>query len=69
MDMEEFLPAPRSLCMAEQDKPVSLQESLVGAFSQFQVIQQRKPKRQVLDIMTWVRYFSVHDGAGEKVAQ
>ena len=42
VDMEEFLPAPRSLRMAEQDKPVSLQESLVGAFSQFQAIQQRK---------------------------
>ena len=50
--MEEFLPVPRSLLMAEQDKPVSLQESLVGAFSQFQAMQQRKAKRQVLDIMT-----------------
>ena len=36
VEMEEFLPAPRALQLAEQGRPSpSLQESLVGAFSQF----------------------------------
>ena len=39
VDMEELLPAPRSLHLAEQGKAApSLQESLVGAFNQFQAI-------------------------------
>ena len=43
VDMEEFLPAPRSLRIAEQVRSsASLQESLVGAFSQFQALQQYK---------------------------
>ena len=59
--MEEFLPAPRSLRLAEQAKPaVSLQESLVGAFSQFQASQQQKGQHRVLDITTWVRCFSLY---------
>ena len=46
VDMEEFLPAPRSLRLAEQGKPApSLQESLVGAFNQFQAIQIQKTQR------------------------
>ena len=40
VDKKEFLPAPRSLRLAEQAKPaVSPQESLVRAFNQFQVSQ------------------------------
>ena len=43
VDMEEFLPAPQSLHLAEQGKPApSLQESLVTAFNQFQAIQNHR---------------------------
>ena len=43
VDMEEFLPAPRALRIREQGKPApSLQDSLVGAFSQFQALQQHR---------------------------
>ena len=46
VDMEEFLQASRSLRLAEQGKPSSsLQDSLVGAFSQFQVLQQHRAQR------------------------
>ena len=46
VDMKEFLPAPRSLCIAEQGRSsASLQESLVGACSQFQALQQYKAQR------------------------
>ena len=61
IDMEEFLPAPRSLRLAEQGKPApSLQESLVGAFNQFQAIQSQKTQRRVLDIITWMRCFTLY---------
>ena len=61
VDMEEFLPAPRSLCLAEQGKPVpSLQESLVGAFNHFQALQQqRKAHQHVLDVVMWTRCFTL----------
>ena len=60
--MEEFLPAPRSLRLAEQGKLApSLQESLVGALNQFQAIQQQqKAQRRVLDINTWSRCFTLY---------
>ena len=61
VDMEEFLPAPRSLRIAEQGRSsASLQESLVGAFSQFQALQQYKAQRRVTDIITWTRCFSLY---------
>ena len=51
VEMEEFLPSPRSLRLVEQAKPnPSLQEALVGALSQFQASQQQKSRRRVLDI-------------------
>ena len=59
VDMEEFLPVPRSLRLAEQGKPSSLQDSLVGAFDQFQALQQHRSQRRVMDIMTWVRCFAL----------
>ena len=41
VEMEEFLPTPRALRIAEQGNPASsLQESLVGALSHFQALQQ-----------------------------
>ena len=61
VDMEEFLPAPRSLRLAEQGKPApSLQKSLVGAFNQFQAIQSQKTQRRVLDVITWMRCFTLY---------
>ena len=61
VEMEEFLPAPRSLRLAEQDKSASsLQESLVGALNHFQVMQQQKGQRRVMDITTWVRCFTLY---------
>ena len=61
VDMEEFLPVPRSLRLAEQGKPApSLQESLVGAFNQFQAIQSQKTQHRVLDIITWLRCFTLY---------
>ena len=61
VEMEDFLPAPRSLRIAEQGKPSStLQESLVGALSEFQARQQQKSQRRVTDIMTWTRCFSLY---------
>lgn len=59
--MEEFLPAPRSLRLAEQGKPApSLQESLVGVFNQFQAIQSQRTQRRVLDVITWMRCFTLY---------
>ena len=61
VDMEEFLPAPRSLRLVEQRKPVpSLQESLVGALNHFQAIQQQKAHQGVLDVLTWIRCFTLY---------
>lgn len=62
IDMEEFLPAPRSIRMAEQAKLTpTLQESLVGAFSQFQALQQQqRHQRRVLDVFTWTRCFTLY---------
>ena len=60
-EMEELLPAPRSLRIAEQSAPShSLQESLVGALSEFQALQKQKSQRRVLDITTWVRCFTLY---------
>ena len=61
VEMEEFLPTPRSLRLAEQRKPnTSLQDSLVGALDQFQAIQQQKSLQRVLDIGTWTRCFTLY---------
>ena len=61
VDMEEFLLAPRSLRLAEQGKSApSLQESLVTAFNQFQPIQSQRTQRQVLDVITWMRCFTLY---------
>lgn len=61
VEMEEFLPTPRSLRLAEQAKPnPSLQEALVGALTQFQASQQQKSRRRVLDIWTWTRCFTLY---------
>ena len=47
IEMEEFLPTPRSLQLVEQGRPVpSLQESLVGALNQFQATQQDQRSQQ-----------------------
>ena len=61
VEMEEFLPTPRSLRLAEQRKlNPSLQDALVGALTQFQASQQRRSQRRVLDILTWTRCFSLY---------
>ena len=61
VDMEEFLPAPQSLRLAEQGKPVpSLQESLVWAFNQFQAIRSQRTQRRVLDAITWMKCFTLY---------
>ena len=61
VEMEEFLPTPRSLRLAEQRRPnPSLQESLVGALNHFQALQQQKAQRRVLDVMTWTRCFTLY---------
>ena len=61
VEMEELLPAPRSLRLVEHGRQAaSLQESLVGAFSQFQAIQHQKSQRRVQDVMTWVRCFTLY---------
>ena len=61
VEMEEFLPAPRSLRIAEQGSSShSFQDSLVGALSQFQAQQQHKSQRRVMDITSWVRCFSLY---------
>ena len=61
VEMEEFLPAPRALRLAEQGRAsTSLQESLVGAFSEFQAQQQQKAQRRVTDIFTWIRCFTIY---------
>ena len=53
IDTEEFLPAPRSLRLAEQRKAAStLQESLVGALNKFQAAQGQRAQYRVMDIMT-----------------
>ena len=59
--MEEFLPTPHALHIVEQGNPsYSLQDSLVGALNQFQVIQQQKLQRRVMDITTCVRCFTLY---------
>ena len=61
VEMEELLPSPRSLRLAEQGvPPASLQDSLIGALSQFQALQQHKSQRRVTDIVTWIRCFSLY---------
>ena len=61
VEMEDLLPAPRSLRLAEQGaSPKSLQDSLVGALSHFQALQQHKAQRRVTDITTWVKCFSLY---------
>ena len=62
VDMEEFLPTPHSRHSAEQGRTTcALQESLVGAFSQFQVMQnQQKSPQPCLDILTWTKCFSLY---------
>ena len=61
VEMEDLLPAPRSLRLAEQGTtPKSLQDSLVGALSHFQALQQHKAQRRVSDITTWVKCFSLY---------
>ena len=61
VEMEEFLPAPRSLRLAERGgHPLDFQDSLLGALNRFQVQQQHHSHRQVTDILTWVRCFSLY---------
>ena len=62
VEMEEFLPTPRALRLVDQGGVArSLQESLVGALSQFQAIQQQqKSQRPGLDILTWTKCFSLY---------
>ena len=61
VEMEEFLPTPRALRIAEQGNPShSLQDSLVGALNQFQALQLQKSQRRVMDITTWVRCFTLY---------
>ena len=63
MEMEEFLsaPWPRVLQLAEQGTRVSsLQDSLVGALSHFQALQQQRSKRRATDITTWIRCFTLY---------
>ena len=62
VDMEDFLPAPRALRLVEQQSSTaSLQESLVGALSHFQAMQQQqKSQRKVLDTTTWVKCFTLY---------
>ena len=59
--MEDLLPAPRSLRLAEQGAvPSSLQDSLVGALSHFQALQQHRSQRRVMDVVTCVRCFTLY---------
>jgi hypothetical protein len=59
--MEDLLPAPRTLRLAEQAAKSSLlQESLVGALNQFQATQQHRAQRRVTDVTTWVRCFTLY---------
>ena len=62
VDMEEFLPTPRSICLADQARTSSsLQESLVGALSQFQALQHhQKSHRPGMDVLTWTKCFSLY---------
>ena len=61
VEMEDLLPAPRSLRLAKQGaSPKSLQDSLVGALSHFQALQQHKAQHRVTDITTWVKCFSLY---------
>ena len=62
VDMEEFLPTPRSLRLADQARTSSsLQESLVGALSQFQALQHhQKSHRPGMDVLTWTKCFSLY---------
>ena len=61
VEMEDLLPAPRSLCLAKQGTtPKSLQDSLVGALSYFQALQQHKVQCRVTDITTSVKCFSLY---------
>jgi hypothetical protein len=61
VEMEEFLPAPRVLRLAEQGPQTSsLQDSLVGALSHFQALQHHRSKWRVTDITTWIRCFTLY---------
>jgi len=61
VEMEEFLPTPRALRIAEQGNPASsLQESLIGALSHFQALPHHKSQWQVMDLDTWVRCFMLY---------
>ena len=59
--MEDLLSAPRSLDIAELGAaPKSLQDSLIGALTHFQALQQHKVQWKVTDLMTWVKCFSLY---------
>ena len=64
MDMLDFLPTPQALRLAELSghSQGSLQGSLVGALNEFQAMQrqQRRALRQMLDIYTWTRCFTLY---------
>ena len=68
IEMEEFLPAPRSLQLVEQGRPApSFQESLVGALNQFQVLQQdQRSQWHIMDLVTWIRCFTHYMAAMAK---
>ena len=53
VEMEEFLPSNRAIQAMEN--PVSMQEGIVGALQQLQ-----QPSRRVVDILTWLRCFSLY---------
>ena len=61
VDMEEFLPALRLLHVVEQEKSTTLQDSLVGALSQFQAIQQQQQTQHSgMDILAWTKCFTLY---------
>lgn len=68
VEMEEFLPTPRVLRLVDQGGAArSLQESLVGALSQFQAIQQQqRSQRPGLDILTWTKCFTLYTAVMSK---
>ena len=68
IEMEEFLPAPRSLRLTEWEKAnPSLQESLVGGMNEFQATLYQKTQWKVQDILTWTRCFTLYLGVVAKV--
>ena len=53
VEMEEFLPSNKTIQAMEN--PISMQEGIMGALQQLQ-----QPNKRVVDILTWVRCFSLY---------